>query len=343
MILSCWEPGESEALPWAVLDYINCRKSDIAIIWLASGLSENAWKALPQSIYAETYQRLGSDMPVDCVTSALTAVWRLCQSYFDGSTNTPDQSFFDELIDSVSQTNVPSITPSVTAVVKSRSFRGMAFKAWDMHQGDIMSSFRSRHFPTQTSIPTPTTEEVDGEGLEQLKTHVLHRGVEAELVTLCEFIECCVSGDLPYKAVGTVTGIVRFSIQSAIHSVHQIRFSRAIQDLLNASMDSAERAELLQQILILPVFGIYAPNNSPNPSPYASTRAWLDNSDARDALRTTLASYLPALSSTGKEVKLCLQVKEIMANLDALHPQDAERAKDTTVVSNSDQKSRVQS
>ncbi|KAJ6480543.1 hypothetical protein C8R47DRAFT_1074284 [Mycena vitilis] len=325
MILSYWEPEDSDALPSAVLDYINCRKSDYAMFLLASELSENAWKAALRLFSAEprTMTRFGNYEPVVNLTSCLTTVWRLCQAHPD-RTFVVNPSVFDELVDLVSKTSVPWLTPSVVAMAKCCFFRSLptAFKS---DQRDMISAYHNHHFPPETSTSTRSTEELKGNDLEQLRRSIYTRCAEAALDTLSRFIECCVSDDLPYKPVETVVRLCP-AIHSAIHPVHQVRFSNVARELLDAAVGSAEREALSQQILNLSVFAGYRPNHDVDVSPgrfrgSISTFAWLDDFDARHTLKAALTAYLPKLSSTNQDEILCSRVQEIITNLDALHPQ----------------------
>ncbi|KAJ7657249.1 hypothetical protein DFH06DRAFT_1473238 [Mycena polygramma] len=325
-ILWYWKPEESDILPWAVLDYLNCRKSDDPVHQLSFRLSEDAWKALPRSIGAELRRppTFGdhTHKPMDYPTSSLTAVWRLCHAYPRGPP-VVDPSVFEELIDSGLRANVPLFTPSVIAIAKYCFFGALASTAWRMHQQAIISSFSSHRFPAQTSIPTPTTEEVKDEELEQMRLSLSSRCTEAVLDTLSEFIASCISGDLPYKAVETVA-CINWYFPTSIHPVHQLRFSGAVQDLLNAAVDSSEREALSQQVLNLLLFSAYATDKRDfNDSPYPSSYAWLEDPEARNTLKGTLSAYVTRLASTGTEHRLCSRVQKIVANLDIMHPQQA--------------------
>ncbi|KAJ7657231.1 hypothetical protein DFH06DRAFT_459363 [Mycena polygramma] len=118
-ILSYWNPEESDALPWAVLEYLNCRKADVSVSQLVCGLSEDVWKAVPRSIGPKPHHtliRFRDYTPVDYLTRSLTAVWRLCHAYpgsYPGGQPAPDRSVFDEMIDSVSKASVPLLATSV--------------------------------------------------------------------------------------------------------------------------------------------------------------------------------------------------------------------------------------
>ncbi|KAJ6516697.1 hypothetical protein C8R47DRAFT_402692 [Mycena vitilis] len=321
-ILSYWVPEASEPLPWEVVDYINCRKSEKALSWLASGLTESAWQAVPRSIGSESYIPLpvwGADTP-DYLTGALTAIWRLV-----GSEDTSDHpypvphqrnpSVFEELLDSISRTNAPSLVPSVRAIIKFGALVSAARspRLGSMHPQDVISGFE-HHFPAQTFIPTPA-EDVKDETFGQLMSLWNSKAV---LHVLTEFIECCVSGDLPYKAAETVARIA-WPIQSSIHSSHQLRFSNAVQELLSVAVHSAEREALSQQILNLPgIFTVYTSKKE-----HSSNYAWLDDSDARTALKESLSTYVAQISSNDKEHKLCSRLQEIVANLDIMHPPQA--------------------
>ncbi|KAJ6480535.1 hypothetical protein C8R47DRAFT_1284932 [Mycena vitilis] len=173
-VLSHWEPEESDTLPSAVLEYINCRKSDYAMVQLAWSLSENAWKAALRLFSAQprTLTRFGAHEPLVNLTSCLTAVWRLCHSRSDWP-SVVNPSVFDELVDLVSKTNVPSLTPSVIAMAKSRFFGSLS--PWNLNQHDMVSTYHNHCFPAQTSTPTPTTGEFNDNDLEEVRSSIFTR------------------------------------------------------------------------------------------------------------------------------------------------------------------------
>ncbi|KAJ6480541.1 hypothetical protein C8R47DRAFT_1136121 [Mycena vitilis] len=209
-------------------------------------------------------------------------------------------------------------------MAKYHFFGALGEAARWMDQKDIISSFNNRRFTVQTSFPTPTIAEVQGQELEQLRSSVSFRCAEAQLDTLSGFIECCVFADLPYKAVDTVA---RFSwpIEFVVHPVHQCRSAAAVRDFLNTAVDIPDRQALAQQILNLSVFSVYAPRDAPDYS-YSSPYAWLDDPGARNTLKAALTAYLPTLLVTNKDEKLCSRVQKIITNLDALHPQQEDSA-----------------
>ncbi|KAJ7657225.1 hypothetical protein DFH06DRAFT_1473220 [Mycena polygramma] len=326
-ILSYWKPLESEVLPWAVFEYINTRTSQQAISCFVHELSDSAWRAVPRSIGSESFPTVptvSSHPPMDHLTRCLLALWRLCQER-KGLLIAANYSYFEEIIHSIVQTDVRELlTSSVIAMAKHCFFGALDSATWRMDERTMVLSFNHRLLPVETSISTPATGELGDIDLEQLSRLVGYKCTEAKLATLSEFIECCVSGALPYKAVATVCSIDPYPIESDIHPAHQLRFASAIQALLNASVDPPEREALSQQILYLPVFSGYAPTDALDSSRHASTHAWLDNSEARNTLKTALNSYLPKFSSTGQNARLWSRVIEMTANLDTLHPRQAE-------------------
>ncbi|KAJ7613344.1 hypothetical protein DFH06DRAFT_1484684 [Mycena polygramma] len=319
-IVSYWHPEEAEILLWPrVFDYINTRNYDFAVSGLTCALSESAWNAIPLSINFELGAKLGIPPSVDYRTNSLTAVWRLlCLS---GPPSPVYLLFFEKVIQTVAQTSVPLLTPSVIALAKSCFFGAFASASMLSDQRETISTFNDPHFPAETSmtIPAAAMEEVNDGNRRQMISLVFARCTGAKLDTLSEYIESCCSGDLPYKAVDTMHRIV-WSIESPIHPAHQVRFATAVQDFLNAARDLPDRDKLAQKNLKLGVFAAYAGRKD------RALRAWLDDSDARTILKATLTSYLTTLSSTDKEY--ITRIQEIITNLDTLHAQQTDGATD---------------
>ncbi|KAJ7616151.1 hypothetical protein DFH06DRAFT_1307142 [Mycena polygramma] len=320
-ILSYWEPAEDEPLPWVLLDYINTRGCPFAVRHLVAALSEGAWKAIPLSISSQARPAAGNPGPtfgtasaMNYWTSSLTAVWTLL------SVGPPPQlpvgirlSVCKQIIHSVPKTRVPSLSSSLIAMAKSRFFRTLASATLHMDRKNIISSFNDPYFPAETSMPTPAPEEAE-QDLSLLRQLVYCRCTEAELDTLSEYIECCCSGDLPYKAIETVAriGTQHMYTKSTIHPPI-------------SSGDSADKDRLGQTVINVELFAVYAPDQNGAGLHSFSFKPWLDDSDARKVLKGALINYLARLPPTDTEYT---RIQEVVINLDTLHAQQADGATD---------------
>ncbi|KAJ6458073.1 hypothetical protein C8R47DRAFT_1081852 [Mycena vitilis] len=304
LMLTCWGPPDSGGLPWEVLNYVNCRKSRDSVSRLGSTLSESAWTAVPRSICAKS----DADPSGLESTMALTAVWRICRAHkFRPSGAYP--SAFRELIASVCRTGIPHLTPSVVAMAKFCFFRALSTMARNLIVAprDIVRAFNDPHFPSETSIAMPDPEEAESQDLNELRRLVGHRCIEAELATLSEFMECCISADLPYESADMIVHIAPAGIESTIHRVHQRRFAKAVSALFNAAVNSPHGDGLAKTILGLRLFYVYVAEDVSG-----SLCAWLDDPDARNSMKTTLTAYLARLSSADTEDTLCKRAGAIV-------------------------------
>ncbi|KAJ7618275.1 hypothetical protein DFH06DRAFT_1342551 [Mycena polygramma] len=312
LMFASWEPPDSGGLPWGVLDYVNCRKSRGLVSRLESALSERAWTAVSRSIGAEHHpaSRSGLDPPGFDLEKSLTAVWRICRAHKLRRSGTYPSAFAD-LIKSVCNASIPLLTPSVLAMAKLCFFRALNTLARSTMDGwEIEAIFNDRHFPSETSISIPGPEEAQGKDLDQLSWLVGCRCTEAGLDALSEFVECCVSGELPFEAADTIDHIAPARIESTIHRAHQVRFACAVSALFNAAVDSPDQDGLLKTILRLRLFSVYVENDASS-----DLYAWLDDYDARHSVKTTLTAYLARLSSADTEDSLLDTMETIIDNM----------------------------
>ncbi|KAJ7668806.1 hypothetical protein DFH06DRAFT_1182529 [Mycena polygramma] len=328
-LVSYWEPEKTEAFPRAVLDYINDRHYDRAVGNLASVLSEGAWKALQRSISPDPSLGAGN-----CHPRSLTAIWRLFHRPGLRHSAAANPSVLENIIHSISQASLPLLTSSVLAMVKYHFFMALTSVR---RRSDIISNLNHGFLPSETVILRPSINDAEDNESGRLRRLLIRRCVEAKVDILSGYIECCSSGDLPYKAVDTVARIGTQYIISdiLIDRSFQLRFATALQGFLNTAGNSADKDELGRTILNLVLFAAYAPA----PPPFSvgpdggdldsiSFTAWLDDSDARKILKGTLTSYLTRLSLTDEENELCSRIQAIVANLDTLHPQQSDGATD---------------
>jgi hypothetical protein len=131
-----------------------------------------------------------------------------------------------------------------------------------------------------------------------------HIAAEARIHILIEFMECCASSRLPFKAVETIQHIGGLSLilQPAIHPNCQRRFATAVKTVFNAA-DLSNRDELLRAIVNLGGFVFNYP-----------VERHLD-SEARDILKQTFATYQEKLSPTN-DFEVWTRVRKIVTQLD---------------------------
>ncbi|KAJ7238705.1 hypothetical protein C8J57DRAFT_1143967 [Mycena rebaudengoi] len=333
-ILSYWNPldnGSPPALPWSVIQYLNDRKYEMARIAAAYALPPGGWKSIPVTIsngpsgYLLSERHAPESMP-----EPLTAVWGLF--YYTRDQFKVPEKWLVQIIDALSRAKSPSISPSVLALAK-HAFVCMAEQKARTAQSpfrvfhNLIAQLKDPLLWTETSLPDALSPYSDNGSMNegpdlweasvwdsdsdsvilegfQLRENMHHRAAEARIHILTEFMECCTSGQLPFKAVETIQhiGVLSLDPQLAIDRNSQRRFATAVKTLFDAG-DLGDRDELLRAIVNLGgfVFNVY------------SSERYLD-AEARDTLKHTFATYQAKLSPMN-DSKLLARVRNIVTQL----------------------------
>ncbi|KAJ7656019.1 hypothetical protein DFH06DRAFT_1045974, partial [Mycena polygramma] len=221
LIASYWDPDDAHetfgqtCLPLAVVKYINIPRSRSAVDQLGRALTENAWRCLPRTI--DRYN--GPTLP-EHSSDSLTAVWTLFWSWEADPGLFPglSRSTLEEILHSISQARTSIAKPSALVVVKRRLLLALR-PTHRMLPPALIARFKHPLLPQQTSAQVPDL----AEGLEQISRNLDYTCDEGLLCTLIEFIECCCSTILPYKAVETLQCVARTFLPQQIHPIHQLR------------------------------------------------------------------------------------------------------------------------
>ncbi|KAJ7484124.1 hypothetical protein FB451DRAFT_1083496 [Mycena latifolia] len=343
-MLSYWNPLDNSsppALPWSVVQYLNDRKYEMARIAAAYALPPGGWKSIPATIangpsgYLLSERHAPESMP-----EPLTAVWMLFY-YTRDQFKVPEQ-WLVQIVDALSRAKSPSISPSVLALAK-HAFVSMAEQKARASQSpfrifrNLIAQLKDPLLWAETSLPDALSPYGDNgsinEGSDlwetsvrdsdsdsvvfegsQLREKMHHRAGEARIHILTEFMECCASGQLPFKAVETIQhiGVLSLDPLVAIHPNCQRRFTTAVKTLFDAG-DLGDHDELLRAIVNL---GGFVSNFYP-----AERRL---DAEARDTLKHTFASYQEKLSPTN-DFEILTRVRNIVTqfNGDAGGSQDA--------------------
>ncbi|KAJ6564689.1 hypothetical protein B0H19DRAFT_1259106 [Mycena capillaripes] len=319
-LVSFWYPIEtvdaSPVLPWAVIEYLNSRKSEDAVQMAVRSLPIGAWKSFAETIHRgpTTLSAFHASDPATILAESLTTVWKL---YFWSPQWPADLSTLEAIFEAVNQRESPSIAPSVVAMSRRAILVELAWGYGHPSLEDLISRSKHRIFPADTSCHyfDSVPEDMDER---QVRKVLRQRGIEGMLNTLSELIECCCSCDLSFKATETIQRIGSFIPQSPVHPTHELRFATAIKDLFNASVGYDHRTELLNVILTLNCFDVYAPGHGPSSGTSDLGRGWLDNSAARETIKGTFMTYL-AHSSPSDNPKIFARLQTIVVHLDILH------------------------
>ncbi|KAJ7643477.1 hypothetical protein DFH06DRAFT_1426565 [Mycena polygramma] len=317
MILSFFEPPDwwlqkdrsivRPSFAWAVITYFNARESPLAVHEVVSRIPKRGWKYL---VWIISPNNRGQFYPP--FDACLTAVWRVCSAtsaIYAGS------EILEEILHLVSASNVPSITPSVTAMARVRLLSTLT----DLDQ--LSPSTRHSLFPETSSVATvmhlPASEEA--EHIEQIRHHMLNR---ATLQTFTEFIECCCKGELPYKALETLQATEKIFLYF-IPPEHQRRFAMATKMLCEIAVDCSACERSARYNLQLYFFQFFAADDDRLDGPivlgeHPHLPKWLTDSEACSTWKAAFTAYLTKLSPTGDDANLFRHVQELASQLDTI-------------------------
>ncbi|KAJ7758323.1 hypothetical protein B0H16DRAFT_1370531 [Mycena metata] len=338
-IVSYWDPQELDgALPWAVVEYLNSRKSENAVQQAFSWIPPRAWKHIPDTIRlgpatsSWRFEHLEEPNDVHKMLSAsLTAVWRLCWEYPRlpqemGPSESIDLTTWEDILDAVAQqgtldvvveqTELRSIISSVIAMVKSAVWRWLNLEIETLTTVEIISRWNHRILPAAPFVPLP--EDVQEQQQTRLRTSLRQRYAEGELNTATEFIQQCCSNNSPFKGPRTLMLAGRAIPTVAIDPVHQLHFANALKELFEVDIATRERELLLKSVPNMALWQIYAPTHIFGLG-VTNAYPWLDNPQARRIVQATFETYLTKIPV---KTRLYAQVQEILAQLDALHTVD---------------------
>ncbi|KAJ7663722.1 hypothetical protein DFH06DRAFT_1128111 [Mycena polygramma] len=147
-----------------------------------------------------------------------------------------DVDILEAILRSLCQTNVPAITPSVIAMGKM--FLLSALQPTGQHTGDHVS-------------PAIIEDLVGKNGDEYDSLEDLWD--DAVLRTVTQFIGCCCTSNLPYKAADTLRRI-GYRYPCVAHPVSQLEFATTVMKLCKAALNSKSHETLVQKILDMPLF-----------------------------------------------------------------------------------------
>ncbi|KAJ7608917.1 hypothetical protein DFH06DRAFT_1485948 [Mycena polygramma] len=307
--------GRGPVTSWpSVIDYLNIRKSAHAVSLVVSMLLPRGWKGVAKMFYhvhiVKHYRPLN-----DC----LTALWTIFSCNI--STGRENSTTLKEILQSVSTTKLPSITPSVMAMAKQSFLVALPSK--------------SRHPPfADTFLLNPilrTTEEQTGEHPDEDTSP--HDRWNQALQTITEFIECCCSIDLPYKAADTIRHIGNFCPEAIrpVRAVHQLRFATSVLKLCEMAVDFTAQDTVVQEIVNLEWFddsgSVYGPGIAPLPS-------WLTDSAACNTLKAAFSIYIRKISAPGDDANLVQRVQRLITTLDSSSQEAEERSQESAHGSN---------
>ncbi|KAJ7658259.1 hypothetical protein DFH06DRAFT_1196469 [Mycena polygramma] len=288
------------SLPWGLTQYLNTRKCRQAVYMVVSQLSTRGWKCVVGTLSPSNNW---TTVPIDY---HLTALWTLF-SVKPSSAVRENLSVLEEVLPSISRTSVPSITPSVLAMAKQFFLLALAYT--NQRGGDGISLAAQNLLFGDTPSPPDTT-------------------FEASLQILTDFIDCCCSIDLPYKAAETLGYMGSFFSSKPFQPVRQIQFAAAVMKLCEAAVDCTAHATLVEKVLRHHWFqeslgfGLAGTGLAGT----ACLPTWLTDPAARDTLTAAFTIYLTRISPSGDDSKLIEHVTELVTLLNTSQSEQEDQA-----------------
>jgi hypothetical protein len=321
-LCSLWRPEGVVAIPGAILNYLNHRKSEAAlmrVVW-DSGIGVYLWTRFPTTISERaSHSRTprNSDRPDEVITS----LWVLASlNYVDYSPRAP---LYESVLNAISMQGLSRTSASVVALVNKRILEELSLNIFvnnDATVGEVIASFTHDLFRTDTAIQIPDNwrleQTTDGVSASQLMKYRIN---EAEIHVLAEFTDSCNLQELPHRAVETLTIIAADTTpRASIHKTHQLRMANAVVALFANNRLN----KLLNTILHSSFLDFYA-DSSTAASPNVWGIPWLDDPTARGSIKESFLGYEQrlALSSTEDSPPTLARLRAIVRGFEICHPQ----------------------
>jgi hypothetical protein len=289
-----------------VIEYINHRKcQEVARNALLFAVPRGGWKCIPETISRGPCGiPFGFDpqpAPSAILAQTLTVAWTVLNARYTVS----DRSTLERIIDKVSQVS-SSIAPTVLALARMRLITAVWQEALNSPRPQLL--FQELIPRLGGSILTSEDANVDPLGT---RKQLEQKYAEANLIMLVAFLESCVSGTLPFKAVQTIRHIGNFHPQSSVPYIHQRRFASAFNKLFDAGLDSDWNFFLTAVLEIgwLEAYRNPPPRHGTDDGHESEAIAWLDDLEAGSTLKHTIV----------QDATLRASLQEIVTKINDMH------------------------
>ncbi|KAJ7669975.1 hypothetical protein DFH06DRAFT_1125386 [Mycena polygramma] len=338
--------GPMPALPWGVIQYINNRRSQHAMLHTSRILLDWAWNSLSATIHNPPSgpvpvapapdvfmirrpkpSNVGRDRALNSrkadLAASLKAIWRMLghlEVNTTGLMSRIDVSSLDGALQAAVSNTSRFLTPSVVArLVRTALVEQILYLLSETSSEDLILLSKSSVYPPETSFLEQIDHAPVNVGVVQsnysnyLRRLIKHRCNETRIQTLASFIESCCSGKLPFQTEDTLVSIDKQWPDSTIEPTHQLRFASAVQKLVDATREHSNCTPILERVIHVKVLDFFNLGLWPE----SDTVAWLDNTEAREILKTAFSTYLTRSASSGNPMALT-RAQSIVSNLDAM-------------------------
>ncbi|KAJ6550797.1 hypothetical protein DFH09DRAFT_988655 [Mycena vulgaris] len=333
ILISFWPTRQSGhvSIPSGLIKYLDRRGSDGAVLHVVWQFRPDPlWSCITTALASAQLLAAGNNTLGSKVTleESLIALGRL---YSLPARIMPALPICESALEAVLHSTPSFISPSVIALVKANIVDALrTADRVSTANGDFLSSLSHPILPVDTAhkLPAvPTSGDSGGSSEDKvhdhLQTALYARITEARFEIVSELLEACNSPEVPYKIMKTLSIIKPTSPSVRIHPAHQLRFARSIDNIFRAG-SGRQNSEVLEAVLHLDVFDIYAPAQGVQKLPSTSISAqpvpWMDNPKARQITKDFLVRYEETLISSRCPPAVVARVKAILGGMETLHP-----------------------
>ncbi|KAJ7646118.1 hypothetical protein DFH06DRAFT_1211127 [Mycena polygramma] len=300
---SFWRPTDPVAIPSGIICYLSCRGSHSILgdFLCHSCIGNYVWPCVRPTLH---------DTDTDW-WDIRRALWNLafihsCNHGLNTLTaeNFPTNPFecYGDALDAMSLDS-QEYFGSTIALIKIKILDDVCWSVEDRIAADL------RVFLVTHRILPPDTGDLTGCWMDEIEG--------AGLYLLSEFLECCSSAQLPYKAVETLEEIHRLAVKRSSKS-NQIRFATSVQAVFAASS-----RELLD--VVLKLWDGYSDDNF-------GWCHWITEPIARQTIKEVFTTYESTVSADPDSPKELLErLRAILQGLDVFHPEPESQPPDAAV------------
>ncbi|KAJ6590115.1 hypothetical protein DFH09DRAFT_1027357 [Mycena vulgaris] len=320
MLLAHWATSDEIdfhllTLPRGVIHYLNHRGSPARIAHIMSAPPSELLHCIPATLLlgvTRPHARETDATEIVGFAGCLEAVWHLYMSCHTRLAAL-DPCVHQPILDTIINQGSSSGSPSVVAIIKSVILHHLKHKKRDLPL-DSLNALAVFHLLPETLVKVPPEILADGTAPDALSTLCDERIIESKLLVLTEFLESCLSANLPFRAVDTVERLGAFNPHSAIHAPHQLRFAVVLKRLFDRT-----EADVKHAFINLQVFDVYISNQNTKTWPTQEPcHPWLDCTEARQNIRDALSTYLGTVSLTNHP-QIVTRLTKMLAHLEAFH------------------------
>ncbi|KAJ6449665.1 hypothetical protein C8R45DRAFT_947274 [Mycena sanguinolenta] len=318
-LCTIWCPDQissPRAIPSGIIQYLNDRISNDAVVLLLQKYNHNLWSSIPITLsdgpsipVLRNHAHATEVVTVENIFKALWRVLSLWPTYYVMRYVSPPQPLF-----AVCEAALAAFPLAPTSVAFSVA---SMIKALIVSQLPVDTASDHWLLPTESAVIL-----TQGMTASLVQSHSRARTMEAKIVLIAEFLEGCSADFSPHKTEETLHSIIKMCgadpiYRGTVHENHQIRLARSM-----VRVSDYPGAEALVAVTGTAIFDIYADKSlvqgvmSLPPDRYA----WLDNEPARSHITDALKRVIGTICEGDPASNLVLKrMRGIIQGLEFLH------------------------